>query len=273
MLSNSDVKRQDFKHNFLKTIIVRADFQGVFDPEMEKVLPEVKAWAKNREYEYAEKSANLVNIGIGLNNGQLKSEQNVQKFYSFSDKANVFKLDVTKEFVCLKVQSNSYIPFEDYRDIVPEITKIFESNVTYFSVVRFGLRKINECWVSNKDDIDRLFNKLYVSYYNELGNQTNIKSRHESVFEHSKYKFNYITNIVKTQKDSRDVYDVAIDIDAYARDNETIEALMKDEQKQSEVNELVFKIYKSSLNAEFVKMLTSDESICEERVSGVSRNE
>lgn len=271
MLSNSDVKRQDFKHNFLKTIIVRADFQGVFDPEMEKVLPEVKVWAKEHGYEYAEKPANHVNIV--LNNGLFKSEQNVQKIYSFSDKADVFKLDVTKEFVCLKVQSNSYIPFEDYKDIVPEITKIFESNVTYFSVVRFGLRKINECWVSNKDDIDRLFNKLYVSYYNELGNQTNIKSRHESVFEHSKYKFNYITNIVKTQKDSRDVYDVAIDIDAYARDNETIEALMKDKQKQSEVNDLVFKIYKSSLSEEFINMLTSDDEISEERVSGVSRNE
>lgn len=271
MLSNSDVKRQDFKHNFLKTIIVRADFQGVFEPEMEKVVPEVKVWAKEHGYAYAEKPANHVNIV--LNNGLFKSEQNVQKIYSFSNITNGFTLDVTKEFVCLKIQTNCYIPFEDYSEIVPEITKLFESNVTYFSVIRFGLRKINKCCVADKDDINKLFNNLYVSYYNELEDLTNISSGHTNVFEYSKYKFNYITNIVKTQKDNKDVYDVVIDIDAYARDNETIEELMKDEQKQSEVNDLVFKIYKSSLSEEFINMLTSDDGISEERVSGVSTNE
>ena len=48
---------------------------------------------------------------------------------------------------------------------------------------------------------------------------------------------------------------------------------MNDVQNQSEVNDLVFKIYKSSLSEEFIKMLTSDDEICEEIVSGVSRNE
>ena len=127
--------------------------------------------------------------------------------------------------------------------------------------------------MADKDDINKLFNNLYVSYYNELEDLTNISSGHTNVFEYSKYKFNYITNIVKTQKDNKDVYDVVIDIDAYARDNETIEELMKDEQKQSEVNDLVFKIYKSSLSEEFINMLTSDDGISEERVSGVSTNE
>ena len=61
----SPVNRADLHFNFLKTIIVRLDFQGVFEPEMEKILPLVKPYLKEKAFNrYEKKTSNRIEISV-----------------------------------------------------------------------------------------------------------------------------------------------------------------------------------------------------------------
>lgn len=55
------IQRSDLKKNFLKEIIMRLDFQGVLQAEMEKILLEVKLYLKEKSFNrYEESIANQV---------------------------------------------------------------------------------------------------------------------------------------------------------------------------------------------------------------------
>ena len=60
-MDRANINRNDLKRNFLKEIIMRLDFQGVLQAEMEGILLEVKPYLKSKGFNrYAEKVNNQV---------------------------------------------------------------------------------------------------------------------------------------------------------------------------------------------------------------------
>ncbi len=120
------VNRNELHHNFLKSVIVRLDFQGVLEAEMEKVLLHVKPFAKEKGFSrYIEKNANQIDIAVS-DNGMPESIETTnrvrrQKVYSFIDENRGFVLDVSNSFICLTINTTHYTPFDDYCDIIPSM--------------------------------------------------------------------------------------------------------------------------------------------------------
>ena len=80
------VFRTDLHYNFLKNIIVRLDFQGVFEPEMEKILPLVKPYLKEKAFKRYEKKTNKqfeINVVNGIPQAPATSSLQSQDIHVF----------------------------------------------------------------------------------------------------------------------------------------------------------------------------------------------
>ena len=156
------IDRSSFHHNFLKSIIVRLDFQGVLEAEMDKVLVYIKPYAKEHGFlRYEEKRTNQINIAFtdkGVQNSfETTNKVYSQRVFSFINENCGFILDVSNSFICLTINTTRYTPFEEYWDILPSVADIYNSKIDFFTVKRFGLRKINECLIFEKGKINEYF--------------------------------------------------------------------------------------------------------------------
>ena len=265
------VNREDFHHNFLKNVIIRLDFQGVLETEMEKVLVHIKPFAKEKGFlKYAEKSKNQIDIAFTEGTPGSIRERN-QKIYSFIDEDRGFALDISNTFVCLQINTTHYMPFDQYCNIVLDISKFYKDNIDFFTGTRFGIRKINECQVENKNEIGRYFNPSYFNFYNHIEGINTIQSKHLDIFTCETCQINFITNIAKGQHEGKPLYNVRLDIDAYLDKPENITLLNQD--KLLKINDLIFKIYTSSLTDDFISLLMSDDDFDSTKILGVERND
>lgn len=274
----ANINRGEFHHNFLKSVIVRLDFQGVLEAEMEKVLVHVKPFAKEQGFSrYAEKNANQIDIAV-TDKGVPESIETTnrirrQKVYSFIDENRGFVLDVSNTFICLTINTTRYTPFDDYCGIVPFVSDIYKENIDFFTVTRFGIRKINECLIEDKGQIQQYFNQSLFNYYDCLEGINTIQSNHINVFTRGEHHINLITNIAQGQLEGKTVFSVRLDIDAYLDKSEDVLQLLDKHEKQVEINDLLFEIYTSSLTEKFISLLTSEDDFDNTIMMGVERND
>ncbi len=272
------VDRSEFHHNFLKSVIVRLDFQGVLESEMEKILVYVKPFAKKQGFsKYVEKSANQIDISVtdkGIQESiETTNRVRRQKVYSFIDENRGFVLDVATSFICLTINTTHYIPFDEYCGIVPFVSNVYKENIDFFTVSRFGIRKINECLIEDKTQIQKYFNPTLFTYYDLPEGLNTIQSNHINIFTRGVYHINLLTNIAQGQSEGKTLYSVRLDIDAYLNNTEEIINLIEKQEDQANINDLIFEIYVSSLSDELIALLTSDDNFDKSIMIGVERNE
>lgn len=261
------ITRKDFKHNFLKSVIIRLDLQGVLESDIKKVLTHVKTFAE--ENGLTERCETDISAETANKSG-------CRKVYSFANNDKGTVLAVSSSFISVTVNTACYTPFESYREIVPHVFKIYKENISSLTVVRAGLRKINECLIPDKHSIHRFFNSAFVNYYDNpdsYGIVNTIQSRHIDVFMSGKYCVNLITGIMKGVYEDKTMFCVRVDIDAFSRSREDISLLLENVQEQNSLNDLVFNVYLSSLTKDFIKMLTSDDEFDNSLIIGVERND
>ena len=272
------VTREDFHYNFLKNVIIRLDFQGVLETEMDKVLVLIKPFAKERGFsKYVEKNTKQIDIAF-TNNETPESIETTNKIrnqivYSFIDENRGFALGVSNTFVCLQINTVHYVPFDEYCDIIPIVSDFYKNSIDFFSVTRFGIRKINECLIENKNEIGYYFNPSYFNFYNCIEEADTIQSNHVNIFKCGEYHVNLITNIPQGKFEGNPLYSVRLDIDTYLDKSEEILLLLSESGKMTEMNDLIFKIYTSSLTDKFISLLTSDDNFDNTIMRGVERND
>ena len=272
------ISRNEFRHNFLKSVIVRLDFQGVLESELEKVLIHVKPFAKEKGFSrYTEKSANQIDIAVkdqGMHEPiETTNRVRRQKVYSFIDETRGFILDISSTFICLTINTTHYVPFDEYSDIVPVVSSFYNDSIDFFTVTRFGIRKINECLIEDKSQIQSYFNPSYFNYYDQIEGLDTIQSDRLNIFTFDKYRVNLITNIAQGKLEEKLMYNVRLDIDAYLNSTDDIASLLADKSKQNKMNDLLFEIYVSMLTEQFVSLLSSDEDFDDNIMLGVERND
>lgn len=272
------IKRNEFHHNFLKSVIVRLDFQGVLESEMEKILVHVKPYAKEQGFSrYLEKNANRIDIAV-MDKGKPESLETTnrvqrQKVYSFIDENRGYVLDVSCTFICLTINTSHYTPFDNYCGIIPFVAGVYRENIDFFTVTRFGIRKINECLIEDKKRVQQFFNPAFFNYFDCIDNVNTVQSNHINVFSSGKYRVNFISNLTQGQFDGKTVYSIRLDIDAYLDKQDDVLALLNTQDQQVEINELIFKIYVSSLTEHFIELLTSEDDFDSGILMGVERND
>lgn len=267
-MERQHISRKDLKRNFLKEIIMRLDFQGVFQAEMEKILLEAKPFLKEKGFDrYAEKVNNQI-----INDGGTIQEIKSQIVYSFSSENSGYSLDLSTSCVVLSVKTQGYSSFDDYSEIFRRLINIYKRKIDFFTCKRFGLRKINFCFVNEIDTINKYFsNEYYSCHVPDTSFETeNIERKDSLACGNQKLNLKYAVEQGKLGEDK--VYKVTLDTDIYLIEQTEIEKMLSDEQGLSAINEIVFKIYLASITDNMIDLLCNEEVEIDD-VVGIEDNE
>lgn len=272
-MSMGAIARTDLHFNFLKSVIFRIDFQGVFEPEMEKILTLVKPLVKSKGFSrYLRKKNNEIQINVGdleTPESPLSKLVKSQEIHSFINEDRGYVLDLSSSFVCLNINSTAYTPFEDYCAIISEIANIYKENIDFISVNRVGIRKINVCMLEKKERINEFFSSDYFGYFNAIQNTNTVSSNRKDIFVIDVYKVNLSCNIEQGLAENRTLYKVSLDADIYVDDVSVIEKGIN----FGVMNDILFDVYVSSLTEKFRAALSGDDETLFEGIIGVERNE
>lgn len=266
------ISRNNLHYNFLKTILLRLDFQGVLDSEMSIVLKGVKEIALEMGFSrYSEASGTLKELAEVTNDNTIDwAPGNV---YSFINDNSGYTLYVSTTFICLLVNSPRYVPFEQYQNIIPSVSQIYANHIKFLTFKRFGMRKINECIIKDKVMISEFFKEDYFNYYDFFQDANIIQSNHVNIFSKDSFAINLITGIQQGKKQKEDVYKITLDIDIYIDDAIKVDDYLNSIEKQKEANELAFKIYTTLLTDSFIEKLSSEECVDYSFIEGIEQND
>ncbi|MCI8465352.1 MAG: TIGR04255 family protein [Lachnospiraceae bacterium] len=269
----TSIARTDFQFNFLKNIIVRIDFQGVLEAEMEKILMLVKPYLKSKGFSrYMQRMSNEIEINVSnLNNPQTPAFSKVQsqEVHSFVNDDKGYVLDISSSFVCLNISSTAYAPFEDYSVLVLDIADIYKNNIDFVSISRIGIRKINVCMIEDKKKIKEYFSPAYFGYFEAVEGVDTFSSNRRDTFGIEQYKGNISCNIDQGNANGKILYKVSLDIDIYIDDMNTILQCLDFKQ----MNEILFGIYVDSLTDRFRMDLLGDDETVFSDIIGIEKNE
>ena len=268
-MDKSTIQRKDLKKNFLKEIIMRLDFQGVLQAEMEKILLEVKPYLKQKHFDrYQEKVNNqFINDGTGI------KDVKAQIVYSFAAETLGYSLEMSASCIALSVKTQGYASFDEYSEIFCRIANIFKEKIDFFTCTRFGLRKINFCFVRNHECINDYFASEYYNCYAPIvGLSTQSAERHDKL-QNGLQKLNLRYAVEQGQLGVDSVYKVTLDTDIYLAEQTEIEQYLFGEKQLTEINEVAFRIYLGVLTEKMIGILTDDQDCETDEVLGVESNE
>lgn len=280
-LKKIEIKRQDIKYNFLKKIILRFDFQGMDESELESVVNEVSILLKEKECGYISKRREVSNSTEyyiedpesneteGLYTGSARE----QYVYVFENKNPQVKLKISSSFVVIAINKTKYVDCLEYCDTLLKIMNKIKEMVPFFSCLRFGIRKINQCYLFDKDKLNKYFEKSHFQIYS-YGKDSRIKVSEKT--DHmfiGDYNLNLIRTVVYGQIYGKDAYKINYDSDLYLLGNEEIAEVLKGGISKIEVmNNILFDLYKDAITIEFLNELI-DGSYNENEIDGVMKNE
>lgn len=267
-----DIARTDLHFNFLKNIIVRIDFQGVLEAEMEKILLPIKPYLKEKGFSrYMKKTNNEIAMEVTNQNSQPPSFGKVQsqEIHSFVNDDRGFVLNLSSKFVCLNVSSTAYAPFEEYCALVTDVANIYKTNIDFVSVLRVGIRKINVCMFEDKKKIKDYFSPAYFGYFDSIEGTDTFSSNRRDTFGIGLYKGNLSCNIDRGIADGINLYRVSLDIDVYTNNADTITQFID----LNEMNEILFGIFIDSLTDKFKAALLGNDEAAFSDIIGVESNE
>lgn len=277
-MKREGISRSSFKHNFLKQVIIRLDFQGVLQAEMDEILMKVKPYLKERGFNrYEQQINNEIDLDMNANGifetvNPVKEIRNIA-IHSFINNDKGYAVDLSIKHICIKVNAIKYMSFDEYAATFMGISNIYRSTIDFFTMKRFGLRKINFCFVNNVKCINKYFNQRYFDCYDLFEESNVFASEKKENFSVDHSKLNLLCDIEQGQLHDRQVYKLTLDADIYIDDTDSIEKDIFKDNNISALNDRLFMIYIDALTDEFGKMLLSDEDISRDEIIGVERNE
>lgn len=278
-MENKKFSRCDFKYNLLAHIIIRHDFQGVSGYECERIIDNVskllneKGFSNRREMysrDYEFKINDPEKVGDNL--ATVRSEDR-GKIYEFNHVNRFITIQISETAVIVSIEPEKYTNCLDYVELLSKIITQIKSNAVYYRPGRFGIRKINECFIFELDRINDFFEKeiFPIKTYNDNGTRLNVKEIKDSYCSEY-YNVNFIRNLTLGQKDNRSCYRAIIDTDIYCYEA----SLMQDgsilTKTGIDMNGMLFQIYISALTEKFCEQLING-SYNTDVVNGVKKND
>ncbi len=256
-----ELMRKDIKRNFLREIIMRLDFQGVFQAELDNVIMHVKSILKEKQFNKFDE----VYVNTACNNGNDMESITRQKAYVFISETKGYVIQLTTTVLLLTVNSTTYRAFEEYASIFIEIVNVYKENIDFFTVKRLGIRKNNKCLIQEVSEVTKYFNEKYYALndtideykhaYKELkekyvGNDTN----------KTKMNLQYTIGIGSTDE-LKSVWQIEFDADVYMDQPEKIEEELYCKKNFKELNDILFTAYKNILTDAMKKVLIGRDAV------------
>lgn len=265
MLDKNNIKREDLKSNFLKQMIIRVDYDYLFEEDIKSIVKNSYDYLIDNDYKMNSKTLAELNINVDIqnltsqeNNGMNVKNTSKEEYSSFAKKENNIVIDITKNFATMTVNYEKFIKFnnliEDFSRIIDEIRRVRKG----LEIKRVGVRKFNFYILKNIEKINEYFEQNLFSF-NSLVKDKNSFFAKQTIesFELENYKVNELGNISKgifTSKEGKeiDVYQVVLDIDVYDDIVENNVICL------GKMNNTLFETYKSVLNVDFLNKLKQE---------------
>lgn len=268
-MMQKNIERSQFKKNFLKEVIIRLDFQGVLQAEMEKILLVVKPYLKSKAFNrYNEK----INNQTVIKDASI-TETASQIVYSFMDENSGYTLELSTTSIILSVKSVSYSPFESYSEIFSYVADVYKKQIDFFTVKRFGFRKINFCFVNDLNSVGNYFEAKYFGVEEPVAGFDMRNVNRTSQLSDGKKNINLRYIIERGEIDKDIYYKVTLDADIYSLDEKTITSILEKDGDLTAINGTLFEIYCGAITDHFADILLSEEENLPEGLVGVEDNE
>ena len=278
MIMKKDVNREHLKNNFLKNIIVRFDYTGIAEVELDTIIAEVKpifksaGYTKLREEYLTEMDFELQdpeNIEI---EGLPIKEIRKKKAYVFANEKKDIECKISTRFALVSIQNHKYIPFAEYSETLFEVVKTLINKVEFLNCISFGIRKVNQCIMKDISKINEYFETDFYNLYGlKKGNKPKIFET-KDCFKEEKYNFNLTRMVVGDEYEESVAYQVILDTDIYITEASDINELFSDTSEINIMNEKLFEVYKSAITKEFIEKLGMD-NYNDQNIIGVEKNE
>lgn len=269
--------RRKIRHNFLKQIIFRLDFDGVLESDVEKCVESLRDKFFDSGFRYMDnRMLNQVDLQVKIDlnipdeNRLSFNNVNPASVYCFSSDCNEL-MELSKTFFTLTVDiDKAYKSFDKYISILTEAVETIKNSSPYFRALRMGLRKINIYFFGRLDLLAYYFKKAAFNIdeiLDQISGCSCTASNMVTLLHKGEYCINYIRDIqegVMQQEDSdqKTVYQVVLDIDVYMDDCKEICQIFADKESAEAAlkkqNTVEFEIFIKSLTDDFVEKMKSD---------------
>ena len=274
----SDVRRENLKNNFLKNIIVRFDYTGIAEVELDNIIAKVKPIFKtdgydklNEEY-LTEMDFQLQDPEIIETDGLPVKEIRKKRAHVFINDEKGIECKLSTQFTFVSIQSQKYIPFSEYSKTIMNVMTTLKKEVDFLSCTRFGIRKVNQCIIRNINSINEYFDKKFFRIYGlDNGNIPKL-FENKDCFVAGKYNVNLMRMAIMGEYDDEVAYQIVLDSDIYITKSEDINELFNGDTEITTMNEELFSLYKEALTETFIEKL-GKEDYRDSNIIGIEHNE
>ena len=274
----NNVKRENLKNNFLKNIIVRFDYTGVAEVELDNIISEVKPIFKGDGYNRLEEEY-LTEMDFQLQDpesmeidGLPIKEISKKRAYVFINDEKGIECKLSTQFALVLIQNQKYIPFFEYSKTLMCVMTKFREEVEFLNFTRFGIRKVNQCIIKDISSLNKYFDTKFFQIYGlEKGNIPKLFEA-KDCFADEKYNVNLTRMVIMGEYENEAAYQVVLDSDIYITKTEAINELFKGDTEITAMNENLFVLYKEALTETFIEEL-GKEDYSDSNIIGVECNE
>lgn len=260
----NEIGREVLKYNFLKKIIIRFDYDGMDDTELDQVLADVSLELKehgytNRTIETAtEMQIQLDDPESGNYSEVYGKKVREQKVFVFHNGNPQVKLGISSSSACINIEETKYVDCLTYCDVLWKVMKIISKSgkVPFFEFKRFGLRKINQCILRDIKCLNQYFEPAHFHVFRFQG-EDSIREKIMQIrdsLEIADYNVNLNRMLIRGELGGQEAYQVNYDADIYLLD-EGVEELIQNEEKIAEMNNWLFALYKDAVTESFLNQL------------------
>ena len=281
-MDKNSIDRKKLKYNFLKKIIIRFDYDGMDHTELDQVISSISMELKKHDYtsrtvETEKEMQFEFNDPESGDYAELYGKKiREQKVFVFHNENPQIKLSISSSCACISIEETKYVDCLKHCDVLWKVMSIIISEpeqVPFFIFKRFGLRKINQCFLR---DINRLNEYFEPSHYHvfRIQGEDNIKEKVMQIrdsLEIAGYNANLIRTLVRGELRGEEAYQVNYDADMYLIDSQSIKELMENKEKIMQMNDWLFELYKDAVTETFLNQLI-DGSFDKDMIIGVEAN-
>lgn len=135
------------------------------------------------------------------------------------------------------------------------------------------MRKINFCFVRNRDGIAKYFDSRFYSCDTPLSELHPLSTKSTQHLSSEDMDINLIYAIEEGEIGESTYQKVTLDSDIYITAQTQIERILLDKSAMNDINETLFRIYLNTVSDRFLELLTSDDDLCTDEILGVEPNE
>lgn len=195
-----------------------------------------------------------------------------QKVYVFRNDISGIQLKISPVFALITINKTKYMDFFEYSKTLIRVMQLLRDRIPFFDGIRFGLRKINQCFIENIEVINDYFEPRFYNLFT-MGENSHAKIYSaKDCISYNEYNINLSRTVLNGELNQKPAYQIVLDSDIYLLDNEKIQELINDSSLLEPMNDILFNIYKSVITESLIQKLQED--VFEDRnIMGVNDNE